>query len=474
MERFTKLILITLAIASLAGCKKKVDGDFDRSANAGGPFNGADSVIVGNISVNKTLSPGKVYKLSGIIYVINGAKLTIKRGTVITSGPAVNYKLSATGISIPMSGTLVITKGSSIDAVGTPGIPIIFTTPKGFGSRAPGDFGGIVVLGKSITNKSASQWFEGLPLYDANGNSLGIDISYGGKDSLDNSGRIEYVRIDYPGNLLAPGMGTSGLSLAGVGSGTVIDHIQVSYSGNDGFSFYGGTVNANYLLAIGCKDDDFDFSLGYTGSIRYAIGLKDPSSEHSLTSAGANDSNGIESDNDEQGSNDFPRTKPVCSNFILLGYANQGTTLNTGSHWRRNSNLSIQNSIIAGYDIGADFISGTQNTATIGGFTNNTIHGYRNAFSFDALSSGSLPRSLIGSTNTISTAVNPDLSVGLGLSGDNTTNLNPFYSTANSTTYSFDNLFPRDISTTKGAVTDANYIQWNSGWVSFIPQRRQD
>lgn len=468
MKRFTELVLTIFAITALAGCKKENNGDFDRSANAGGPFNGADSVITGNISADKTLSPGKVYKLSGIIYVINGARLTIKPGTTITSGPAVNYKLSPTGISTPMTATLVITKGSSINAVGTPGQPIVFTTPIAAGSRIAGGIGGIVILGKSITNRPSGQLFDGLPLYDANGNSLGVDVSYGGSNQLDNSGRLEYVRIDYPGNLLAQDVGTSGLSLAGVGSGTVIDHVQVSYSANDGFSFYGGTVSASYLLALGCKDDDFDFSFGYAGNIQYAIGLKDPSSEHSLTSSGANDSNGIESDNNEQGSSISPRTKPVCSNFTLLGYASKGITLSAGNRWRRNSNLSFQNSIIAGYNVGADFISGTETIATAGEFTNNIVHAYTTVFNTAAAIS------LSGSTNVISNTANPDLFIGLGLAEDNSTNLTPFYSTANSTTYNFNNLFPRVISSTRGAVTDANYIQWNSGWVSFIPQIRQD
>lgn len=152
----------------------------------------------------------------------------------------------------------------------------------------------------------------------------------------------------------------------------------------------------------------------------------------------------------------------------LVGYASKGITLSAGNRWRRNSNLSFQNSIIAGYNVGADFISGTETIATAGEFTNNIVHAYTTVFNTAAAIS------LSGSTNVISNTSNPDLFIGLGLAEDNSTNLTPFYSTANSTTYNFNNLFPRDISSTRGAVTDANYIQWNSGWVSFIPQIRQD
>lgn len=474
MKKFTKQALAIVAIAALAvaGCKKQgSEGSFNRSTGAGGPFNGADSIITGNIIASRTLSPGKVYKLEGVVYVTGGAKLTIKPGTVLTSGGTKNYKVTPTSASKAIAGMLVITRGSSINAVGTPDQPIVFTSPKAAGARVAGDFGGVILLGNSTTNRSVTTTvIEGLPTFDENGNSLGVDITYGGSVPADNSGTIEYTRIEYAGFKLDQDIEVNGLTLGGVGSGTTLDHIQVSYGADDAFEFFGGTVNASYLLAVGNDDDDFDTDFGYSGHIQYAIGLKDPSSTHSLTASGANDSNGIESDNDGTGTTASPATKPVYTNFTILGYASQGSTLSVGNRWRRNSDLSIQNSIVAGYNVAVDFISGTQDNATNGGFTNNSVHGYTTVFNYAALTwGGTLPRSLTGSTNLTSTAINPDTFVGLGTGG-----VSPFYTTAVAPGYSFDNLLARSATSIKGAVLASNYDEWASGWANFTPQTSVD
>lgn len=470
MKKFTKQAFAIVAIAAfaVAGCKKQgSEGSFDRSNGAGGPFNGADSVITGNISASRTLAPGKVYKLNGIVFVTGGAKLTIKPGTIITSGASLPYKVSPTAASNLIAGMLVITKGSSIDAVGTPAKPIIFTSPKASGSRVAGDFGGVILLGSSTTNKPTSTVIEGLPTFDGNGNPLNVDITYGGSTPADNSGKIQYARIEYAGFKLAQDNEVNGLTLGGVGSGTTLDHIQVSYGADDAFEFFGGTVNASYLLAVGNDDDDFDTDLGYSGTIQYAISLKDPSSTHSTTATGANDSNGIESDNDATGSTASPVTKPTYLNFTILGYSTSGSTLSVGNRWRRNSNLSIQNSIIAGYNTGVEFLSGTETSATAGGFTNNTVH------SFGAVFNNTAAVSLTGSTNIIP-ATPADVSDPATFIGLGTTARSPFYTTATAASYNFNNLFPRVATSTRGAVTDANFSNWSSGWVSFIPQTRQD
>lgn len=468
MKKFTKQALAIVAIAAfaVAGCKKGAEGNFDRSNGAGGPFTGADSVITGNISASRTLSPGKVYKLNGVVYVTGGAKLTIKPGTIITTGEKVNYKVDpASSVINPIAGVLVVTKGSSINAVGTASQPIIFTTPKAAGSRVAGDFGGVVILGNSTTNKPSTQVIEGLPGYDANGVSLGVDLTYGGNVPADNSGKFQYVRIEYAGYILAPGNEINGLTMGGVGSGTTIDHVQVSFGADDAFEFFGGTVSPSYLLALGNDDDDFDTDFGYSGTISYAISLKDPQSTHS-TSSGVSDSNGIESDNDGTGSTVTPRTKPTYSNFTLLGFSSTNTGLRAGNRWRRNSDLSITNSIIAGYNTGAEFQSGTETSATPGGFNNNIVHSYTTVFS------PATAVSLTGSTNSILVSADADAFIGLGIRG--TRNLSPFYTTDLASTYSFNNLLPRSTTATKGAVLASNLSQWTSGWVKFTPQTSQD
>jgi len=466
MKRFTKQALAIVAIAAfaVAGCKKGADGSFDRSNGAGGPFTGADSVITGNISASRTLSPGKVYKLNGIVFVTGGAKLTIKPGTVLTTGTAVNYKVSPTAASQAIAGVLVITKGSTIDAVGTASRPITFTSPKASGARVAGDFGGIILLGSAPTNQPTTTVIEGLPTFDESGVPLGVDITYGGSDLDNNSGRMKFVRVEYAGFRLAPNNEVNGLTFGGVGRGTAIDHIQVSYGADDAFEFFGGNVNASYLLALGNDDDDFDTDFGYNGSIQFAIGLKDPSSTHSLNGSGGPDSNGIESDTEGVDNSSNPvKTHPHYSNFTLLGYASRGTTLSVGNRWRRNSDLSITTSIIAGYNVGVDFITGTQTSATAGGFTGNAVHAY------DTVFNPATAVSLTGSTNTTSTDANPATFVGIGLGS-----LSPFYTTAGSSSYTFNNLRPKVATSTLGAVTSASLSEWNSGWVSFVPQTRVD
>jgi hypothetical protein len=465
MKKFTKqaLAIVTIAAFAVTGCKKGNEGNFDRSTGAGGPFTGPDSVLVGKISASRTLSPGKTYKLKGVVYVTDGAKLTIKPGTVITTGEAVNYKVDPSSAVVnSIAGVLVVTKGASLNAVGTPSEPIIFTSPKASGSRVAGDFGGVILLGKSTTNRATAPQIEGLPKYDAAGVSLGVDITYGGTVANDNSGKIQYVRIEYAGYKLAPDNEINGLTLGGVGSGTTLDHVQVSYGADDAFEFFGGTVNAKYLLALGNDDDDFDTDFGFSGNIQYAIGLKDPSSTHS-TSGGVSDSNGIESDNDGTGTTASPRTKPTYSNFTLLGYSSTSTGLRAGNRWRRNSDLSITNSIIAGYNTAAEFQSGTETSATAGGFTNNIVHAFTTVFS------PATATSLTGSTNTTSTDVNPDTFVGLGTGGKS-----PFYTTALAGAYTMSNLTPRVSTSTKGAVLASNVAEWNSGWVQFAPQTSVD
>lgn len=469
MKRFTKQALAIVAIAAfaVAGCKKGNEGSFNRSNGAGGPFNGADSVITGNITASRTLTPGKVYRLNGVVYVTGGAKLTIKPGTVITSGEAVGYKVTPTSETRLIKGVLVVTKGSSIDAVGLPDQPIIFTTPNAPGARKAGDFGGIILLGSATTNQASTTVIEGLPTYDANGNPLGVDITYGGGNPDDDSGKMEYVRIEYAGFVLAPNIEVNGLTLGGVGHQTDLDHIQVSYGADDAFEFFGGTVDASYLLAVGCDDDDFDTDFGYSGTITYAIGLKDPSSTHS-GSATAPDSNGIESDTEAANDNTNPvKTHPIYSNFTLLGYAaapagGSPLPLGDGAKWRRNTDLTMTNSIIAGYDKGVEFLNATATAATPGQFTENVVHAYTTVFN------PTTAVSLTGATNTTSTAANPDSFIALGASG-----LSPFYTSAVSDSYSFDNLLPRT-SSTKGAVTAANYDEWAAGWAQFNFQNSVD
>lgn len=376
-----KQIFILAAIATVmfaaVSCKKDQQ-QVDRSLTAGIlavlhiPTD-AQGRIVPNAPGNVlNLTSTDTWLLDSVTRVPSGYTLNIPAGTVIQTGTARTYTvtnpLDPSDIQTrDIAGVLVVERGGTLNANGTSGAPVVFTTA---GATTPGAFGGVVILGNAPTNKPTTTEIEGLPDAPTPGGN-----QYGGSSPNDNSGSLTYVRIEYPGIRLFDNQEVNGLTLGGVGKCTKLEHIEVLYSADDAFEWFGGTVNAKYLLAVGSDDDDFDFDFGYTGTIQFAIGLKNPATTNS-TSSGSSDSNGIESDNDASGSTDIPFTRPVLSNFTLLGY-NQNTLaltkLEKAAHFRRNSRYAISNSILGGFPTGVHFETGNSGT-----FVNNLVHGFTN------------------------------------------------------------------------------------------------
>ncbi|SDK65335.1 Por secretion system C-terminal sorting domain-containing protein [Catalinimonas alkaloidigena] len=278
----------------------------------------------GTISADETWASTDVVDLQGFVYVTNGATLTIEPGCIIRGDAATK-------------GSLIITKGSFIDAQGTAESPIVFTSKADVGSRNVGDWGGIILLGDAPVNRP-SAIIEG-----------GLDAqysSYGGTNAADNSGVLSYVRIEFGGAIYTTDNEINGLTMGGIGSGTTIDHIQCSYINDDSFEWFGGTVNCKYLIAYGGIDDDFDTDYGYSGYVQFALGVRDPDNADA-----AGDSNGFESDNDGNGSNAKPQTSVIFSNVTLIGpYGLGGGSASQyfgrGARIRRNSALSLFNSIV--------------------------------------------------------------------------------------------------------------------------------
>ena len=260
------------------------------------------------------------------MYVTDGAKLIIQPGTTIIS-------------DIAEKGALIIERGAQLIAEGTAAKPIVFTSGKAVGERTPGDWGGIVLLGRAITNRSSEPTIEG-----------GIGRAYGGNNDADNSGVLKYIRIEYAGVAAMPNSEINALTLGAVGSGTILENIQTVYANDDAFEFFGGTVNASNLYAYATADDDFDFDFGYRGTITNSISKRDPQFVD-MGDAG----NGVESDNDGVGSTSQPYTHPKLLNLILIGPFN-ATSLpnhNLGLRFRRASQFTIQNSKIIGYQKGS-------------------------------------------------------------------------------------------------------------------------
>jgi hypothetical protein len=306
--------------------------------------------VSGYISSSTTWTKDKIYLISGFLYVTNGATLTIEAGTLIKGDKSTK-------------GALIVARGSKLIADGTSDAPIIFTSngPESF--RTYGDWGGIILLGKASINQAGGTAIIEGGVEDGQGNG-----TYGGgttPDDNDNSGILRYVRIEFAGIAFQPNNEINGLTCGGVGSGTVLEHIQVSYCADDAFEFFGGTVNAKYLIAYRALDDDFDTDNGYRGKLQFLYSLRDPNI------ADISSSNGFESDNDATGTANTPITRPLFSNVTIAGPKVTNNAFNAsykrGAHIRRNSQTSIYNSILMGYPSGL-FVDGTssENNAASG------------------------------------------------------------------------------------------------------------
>lgn len=313
----------------------------------------AQVMVSGDITTNTTWTKTNTYQLNGFVFVKNGATLTIEPGTVIKGDKVTKA-------------TLIVTRGSKIIAEGTADQPIVFTS----GEATPdyGDWGGIILLGNGTTNTSF-QGQQGCGEIEGGVNNAAGDGLYGGAcgggtpNAADNSGILKYVRIEYPGIAFQPNNEINGLTMGAVGSGTTIDNVQVSYSGDDSYEWFGGSVNCKHLIAYRGLDDDFDNDFGFNGNIQYAFSVRDPEV------ADVSGSNGFEIDNNATGTAATPKTRPTYSNVTIVGPS--GTVapdFKRAAHIRRNSEPAIFNSILLGnYPFGI-FIDGDScaNHATTG------------------------------------------------------------------------------------------------------------
>ena len=280
-----------------------------------------------------------VIKLDGWVYVDAGVTLTIEPGTIIRGTER---------------STLTIERGGKINAVGSKEMPIVFTSNQAAGLRANSDWGGVVLCGYAPNNLPGG---EGV----AEG---GIESVYGGNDPHDNSGILKYIRIEFPGYEIVTGKEVNGLTLCSVGDGTMIDYIQVSYSGDDGYEWFGGTVNAKHIISYKTEDDDFDTDNGFSGMVQFAIISRDPDIVDTDTA------NAFESDNDADGSSSEPFTHAVFSNVSAFGpFGAKGLELaknhedGAALRIRRSSKLQIYNSLFVGWGRGIRMESDNTMTA---------------------------------------------------------------------------------------------------------------
>lgn len=319
---YYRIILICLSfLLLLNSCRKSnysLDGDF---------------VVIRDLGFgigDRTLKAGTDYLIDGLVFVNDGQELVIEPGTVIRFKPGQAENASA----------LIVARGGTILAAGTAEKPIIFTAEaddlKGsVPVYAQGLWGGLIILGSaSINSPGGEAIIEGLPLSEPR-------AVYGGQFDQDNSGILRYVSIRHGGTNIGQGNEINGLTLGGVGSGTIIEFVEVVSNKDDGIECFGGTVNLRYLIVAFCGDDAFDYDLGYRGKVQFFCALQSPAGSDRMIEA---DGNSFEKQVV------FPYSSPDFMNLTLVGYRNgQGDQIATFS---TNAAGTIRNSIFLNQDNG--------------------------------------------------------------------------------------------------------------------------
>ena len=471
-----KIVLYSLMLGTLAttitACRNiEEDGEtIVQNGGSGGGGNTENLILSGKITSNLTLKANNTYKLRGLVYVTNGATLTIEPGTKIVGEADKN-------------GSLIITRGSKIMAEGTASNPIIFTSEKPSPKR--GDWAGLVILGAAPTNASFNGQAGIGEIEGGINNTEGLGL-YGGTNAADNSGILKYVRVEYAGYAFLPDKEINGITFGGVGSGTTVDYVEVAYANDDSFEWFGGTVNCSHLISYKGLDDDFDTDNGFSGKIQFGIAVRDPQV------ADVSGSNGFESDNDANGSTLTPKTSAVFSNMTIIGPINSSATAtNAGSinslfqnalQIRRNSSISVFNSVFTGFPVGLfiDATKGTPTDANITGnslvFQNNILAGNTTPLKFGPSTSTPTPYTLADLTTWFNTGANSMLTYTADVKLTNAwapAGTTPNFSPASGSPLLTGGLFTHaKLSswftpvTYRGAVKDANDT-WYAGWTNF-------
>lgn len=316
------------------------------------------TTLSGTISGDMTLSNDKAYLLSGAVFVANLATLTIERGTVIMGESATN-------------GTLVVRQGGKIEANGTWGQPIIFTSDQEVGDRARADWGGLIINGFASINITG-------------GTALGEGDTgtYGGTMDNDSSGTLRYVRVEYAGTEFSPDNELNGIAFQGVGSGTTVDYVQVHFNQDDGVESFGGTVDVKHLLLTNIRDDSIDWTERWRGRGQFLV----------VQQNGAEADQGIEADNNAENNNLLPRANPTLYNLTLTGDpdTDEGTESDHGILVREGTAGTFRNFIVTGFKERGIDIDGDPTTAQAQSgdlsFDNGIVYGNTPNFAEDVVS----------------------------------------------------------------------------------------
>ena len=281
-------------------------------------------IVSGTITEDQVWSADYAWLLRGGVFIgddENQTVLTIEPGTTV-------YGESAT------DGMLVIRRASKLMAEGTAAAPIVFTSSKSPGSRARGDWGGLIINGRAPINACSDPEAEDCEAYGEGGTGW-----YGGNDPEDSSGILQYVRVEFAGTLISPDNELNGIAFQGVGRGTTIEHIQVHMNSDDGVEFFGGTAQAKYLLTTGIGDDNLDWTDGWQGKVQFVVAQQYDD----------NGDNGIEADNNGEDNAAEPFSSPTISHITLIGSPDSADS-DVGMLLREGTKASISNAIVVGWN----------------------------------------------------------------------------------------------------------------------------
>jgi len=273
----------------------------------------AKEILQGELTTNKTLEANKVYALSGDYIVKTGATLTIQEGVKIvamTDDESVDY--------------ILVQQGAKIEAVGTKENPIIMTSDK----KESGAWGGLHICGKAHTNAEGGT-----------GKSEIGDAAYGGSADNDNSGTLKYIRLENTGYALDSEHEANGISFYGVGNGTTVEYVQAYNGSDDGFEFFGGSVDVKHMVVTNCSDDSFDWTEGWNGRGQFLVAYQE-----AKETLGFDCDCLMECDNNGKNFAATPVACPTLANLTLIGNGGekQGVRLRAGTQ------VKMYNALITG------------------------------------------------------------------------------------------------------------------------------
>jgi len=389
-------------------------------------------VIRGQFTTDLTLTADTYWVLRGPVFILAPARLIVQPGTRVVGETATR-------------GTLIIDRGAQIVANGTPAAPIVFSSDQPVGQRARGDWGGIIINGRAPLN-----------LPGGVGIGEGDTGVYGGNDPNDNSGIIRYVRVEFAGIEFSPDNELNGIAFQGVGRGTTVDHVQVSFNKDDCLEWFGGTVDVKHVVVAACGDDSLDWTFGWTGRMQFAI----------VQQRGDDADRGIEADN-QAGNNDLlPRSSPTIFNVTLVGDLSTtfGAESTEGIRLREGTAGFIRNLIVTGFKSNGVNVSNSSTLAQVAAGTLRVTNGivFNNGKNF-ASGASTLVTAAAGTLHQVDPELIDPFNQGNPNFRPRTTSPALFLPTA---------VPPNDgffqIAQFIGALSADPAADWTAGWTSFV------